>query len=671
MSDPAERFFAAATATLSENAELQCMARRELEECLEAGESEGLSDATDRLEAAKPKRTWKIVLYAVTAAVSLVSLGVLERMVASFDGFRVFLDPLAGHFPDPVKTETRWGRNLSSQQRLLLFGDTAKSGPAAQFKALWDSDPTNPAYFAEYSLQFISEHGKLPPDFLETADRLDPDNAWFTLIAASMTAKNAVKKSTQSSLEREQGLPPSYEILEPKRLDESIQFLEKAASQPRFESYQASLLAQRIALLPPRSDYTSQWPGIVHLAMRPLASIHFRHAADAADAAAWQAADRGDAGAFRKIAANWESCLRKIAGEETPELLQGLVARVTLQGSANRYGKTSLPGIEDWNDRWRRISERMLAEKEERDRRESPDALKLRSGMMSGLSLPLLWKQLRSPIPISDAELKPGRMVDHELFSRISAAILWQLFGLMLLAAALYRQRAGLLVRRISARLEQVLRPIDWAWILGGGVLAPFLFYLAIYRLSPLGARDWSLSASAFLVPSGQIAAMGFLMIVLPVLIAGRKLGRRGAMLGWEKDHAWLGWSAVACGALSLPVTGLSFASGKGSEITMTIAALLLGVLALGWLAIGIRAVFSKRPALLRRATLSRILVPAYALAMLFMVASMPLYHAAEKHWLAQDRLTEISPDAPALSRYEWQVARALRAELLEVLDSK
>jgi hypothetical protein len=192
-----------------------------------------------------------------------------------------------------------------------------------------------------------------------------------------------------------------------------------------------------------------------------------------------------------------------------------------------------------------------------------------------------------------------------------------------------------------------------------------------IYRLSPLGARQWNIAASMLIVPSGQVAAMSFLMIVLPVLIARWRLGKRGAMLGWKTGHVGMEWTTVICGALSLPVFGLSFASDKVGDAVMMIAAALLGILVLTWLIIGIRSVFSKRPALLRRVTLSRVLVPAYALGMLLMAASMPLYHAAEKRWLAQDRLMEITPEAPALSRYEWETAQAMRAELLEILNTK
>ena len=113
----------------------------------------------------------------------------------------------------------------------------------------------------------------------------------------------------------------------------------------------------------------------------------------------------------------------------------------------------------------------MAEEKKERERREWNQDLRLKGGILAGLSLPVITKQLQSPIPITDADLKPGRMVEHELFARTSAAVVWLVFALILLAAALYRQRASMLVRRLSARLEDLLKPGDRAWILGAGVV--------------------------------------------------------------------------------------------------------------------------------------------------------------------------------------------------------
>jgi hypothetical protein len=671
MPDPAERFLAAATAPLGDNAELQVMARRELGECLVDGEAEALAEAASALEKGKPRRGWKTGLYSVTAVVSIITLGLLAKVpglvdAATSSGLGGALD---GQSPEKIRG--RLGKGLNSEQRLLLFGDTSQADPGNQFKPLWDSAPENPAYFARFALDYIGIHDRLPPDFLETADRLDPDNAWFTMVALGVTAKDAVKRERRTPEETKQEIPARYSIIDQARLDEAVKLLGKAAAQPRLNSYQAELLAEQIAIVPPRTDFASQMPLLVHVAGAPTDSGPLTSAVMAVDAAAWQAADRGDATAFLQIANQWQPILRNLAEAESPTFLNGLIIRAAIAATANRYGKTTLPELEELNQRWKPVSERMRAEKEDRDRRGWNDELKLKGGMFAALSLPVVTKWLQSPIPITDADLKPGRMVEHELFSRVSASVRWLVLGLMLLTAAVYRQRAGLLVRRLSARLEDLLKPIDWAWILGAGVVLPFLFYLAIYRLTPFGARDWSIAASAFLVPSGQVAAMGFLMIVLPVLVARWRLGRRGAMLGWRKSHPWLGWTAVICGALSLPLFGLSFANGKGSETVMMIAAGLLGVLVLTGLILGLRAVFSKRPALLRRMTLSRTLIPAYALGMLLMAASMPFYHAAEKRWLAQDRLMEITPEAPALSRYEWEVAQAMRAELLEVLEAR
>ena len=671
MPDPAERFLVAAVAPLGDDAELQVMARRELEGCLVDGDAEDLAEAASAMEKAKPRRGWKIGLYVLTAAVSIVSLGLLAKVPGLVDGAASSVLGRAVNKQSPEEIRDRLGQGLNSKQRLLLFGDTSQADPGNQFKPLWDSDPDNPAYFARFALRYIEIHDRLPPDFLDIADRLDPDNAWFTIVAMGVTAKDAVKRERRTPEETRKEISARYNISDQARLDEAVKLLGKAAAQPRLDSYQAELLAEQIGILPPRTDFASQMPVLVHVAGDPTDSRPLTSAVIAVDAAAWQAADRGDATVFLQIANQWQPVLRNLVEAESLTFTNGAIMRAAIAATANRYARTTLPELEELKTRWKPISDRMRSEKEERDRREWNDELKLKGGMLAALSLPVATKQLQSPIPITDTDLKPGRMVEHELFSRISASVRWLVLGLMLSTAALFRQRSSMLVRRLSERLEDLLKPVDWAWILGVGVVLPFLFYLVVYRLTPLGARDWSIAASAFLVPSGQVAAMGFLMIVLPVLVARWRLGKRGAMLGWQQRRAWMGWAAVICGALSLPVFGLSFANGKGSEAVMMIAAALLGILVLTWLFIGNRAVFSKRPDLLRRVTLSRVLVPAYALGMLLMAASMPLYHAAEKRWLAQDRLMEITPEAPAMSRYEWEVAQAMRAELLEILNTK
>ncbi len=672
MPDPAERFIAAATAPLGDNVELRVTARRELEECLVDGDAEALKVATERLEVmGTVRRKWKNSFLILTAVVSIVSLALAGRTVAHYLELLNIIE-LSGGGPSEKRIEARLSKELTTDQRLLLFGDTSKSLPSERMKALWDSEPGNPAYFADYTIRFIRDHERIPPDFMATAAKLDPDNAWFTLAAAAASAKGSVEKQVKSTADRKAGKPASYTVLDAARLDETLRLLGKAAEQKGFDSYRDDLLSARIRLLPKRSDVASQVIPLAHIGAPPWTTYAFVRLSEAVAAAASGAEENRDVEGFQKLAAHWDRCLELDAQEESGSVWNSQFREAAVSVSSQCLAKTAESlGLEEAKRKWGARAVQLERMREERRALDSGDRFKLRSSMITHLYLSQLVNQTARAPEITDADLKPARLADHELFSRLGAAVVLLFLCFMLAGAALYPFRDGALVRRLSQRMEKLIQPADWAWILGGGIGLPFIWLLVIHRLTSMGARDWSIVASGFLVPSGQVAAMGFLMVLMPLLVARWRLGKRGAVLGWQSGSRWLGWTAVICGALSLPVFGLSFANGKGSETVIMIAAALLGILVLTWLTIGIRAVFSKRPALLRRVTLSRVLVPAYALGMLLMAASMPLYHAAEKRWLAQDRLMEITPEAPALSRYEWEVAQAMRAELLEILGTK
>ena len=179
------------------------------------------------------------------------------------------------------------------------------------------------------------------------------------------------------------------------------------------------------------------------------------------------------------------------------------------------------------------------------------------------------------------------------------------------------------------------------------------------------------MGASAFMVPAGQSSAMMGMMVLLPVMIARRRLARRGAVLGWAGKRQNPGWIAVVSAAASLPAFGWALAGEKPSETPLHIAGGLLLLPQLYLLVIGFRALFSRQAGLLRRVSVSRVLLPAYAAGMLAMMLAVPLYHAEERHWIAKDRLTEVGVDAPGIGPCEWQVAQSMRAELLKILEMK
>ena len=120
-------------------------------------------------------------------------------------------------------------------------------------KALWDSEPENPAYFAEYSTAHQREFGKLPDDFLQTARRLDPDNAWFTYVAAAALGKNSCEDQIQAPSANGTVASSTWKISAPAKLDSAMALLHEARGQPRCQNYQSQMLQRRILLLPQKN----------------------------------------------------------------------------------------------------------------------------------------------------------------------------------------------------------------------------------------------------------------------------------------------------------------------------------------------------------------------------------------------------------------------------------
>ena len=132
-----------------------------------------------------------------------------------------------------------------------------------------------------------------------------------------------------------------------------------------------------------------------------------------------------------------------------------------------------------------------------------------------------------------------------------------------------------------------------------------------------------------------------------------------------------LGNIALIAAALAIPLAGTwMLLRGELGHILFRICAT-LSISALLWLFAGLTSQLLNKPksSSLRRATLTRILMPVWISGMLIFAALGPVHYAAERHWIQQDRLLEITPDAPASSRYEWDVTQQLRKELLEMME--
>ena len=192
---------------------------------------------------------------------------------------------------------------------------------------------------------------------------------------------------------------------------------------------------------------------------------------------------------------------------------------------------------------------------------------------------------------------------------------------------------------------------------------------------------------TAGLLPLAHFLGLLILWLIVPAQIARLRLARRAGFLGCTRP-VWATWLVVLSGLVFVPAIGWvvvtrSFGGlwlewvgelsifpsdgGGNSRAFLWVQGLL--VVPVVWFQILLLLAWVG-PARqnLQRVTVSRILVPTYAFAMLAMAASLPALRAAEQYWFERDILVKFDPDLPAWSIYQYRVALQTRKEMWEIL---
>jgi hypothetical protein len=675
MEPATERLIALATRPLDFNPELHLAAGAELRRQIKASRAsqDDVAEAADLLANAnrRPRRRqWKRALYLTTLLVSLPVLVHTGWQAHAFSGLRCLYTLCAAPTPDSSSLIA----GITPQQKLLLLGDEKAGNTAERWKPLWDSDPENPAYFAEYAAAFYRDHQELTPEILATAERIDPGNGWYLATSAAGIRKDSVEKTSLTAKERKEGKAPAWEIKDAKSLQEALTLIHQAAGKPKFTTYQEELLRQRVPLFFPRADYATQLPPLVYVANQSSAVIHLHHLDKAMSAGAQECAKNRDVAGFHQIVGDWR-WLCKASAEQGFFLIDMLVARIVFTSPlANFRDAARSLGLEEeargFSDAYERVkADKGAREKQGRAKETVTDPATRRGSMLGDLWFPMITRQVNSPPPLTEAELRPGRYADHALFGRAASLLSWILLGLCAGFAALSRFRQNLLVRVLSKRMLDLLRPADWAWIMICGILLPVIWFYVITRLTPLGAREWSLRRLDFIPASGQFGSLAALLVIFPGVLASSRLCKRGAPLGLCARFRWIGKSAAVAAALAIPAFGAIELNIAGGRIPLIIACALLGFSVLWMLVEFGRNTLGLHLYALRRATLARMVHPAWIFGMLIMAVSAPLHYAEERFWIRQDKLFEITAEHPAPTRYEWEVTQVLRKELLEMME--
>lgn len=664
-----ERLIGLATRPLVDNSELRLVAEVELRKAIEAHEADrpgAAAEAADSLARADlhPHRgRWRIALYLLTLLVSLPLISQTVSQVMQSAGIGKIFTSLFSYVAVHGKIS-----NLDARQSLLLYGDDRAGTYSGRWKPLWESDPENPAFLAEYAGNYFSEHKKLSPEILAAAEKVDPDNGWFLAFAAATDADAVVRREKRSADDTKAGRAPVITIIDEKQLEEALRLIHQLAAKPRLTSYQMDLLRQRIVLIPPRQDFVSQIPLLSYVAALRSFNIPFRKLPDLLAAGAQQCAAEGDVEGFQRIIGDWRALVTASA-TDGGTLLDLLVAKMTMISPAANFRDAALTlGLDEEARYFADVVEWSRKEKEILDQRRRAEnseneTLKNKSSILGGLTSPMLANQVLSPPALSDEDRRPARYADHALFGRVLSGMGWTLLGLGVIAAASVRFNKSKLTGGLFRQMTDLLRPSDWMTLVLGGVFFPVIWYLLITRLTPLTAREWAVTFMNFIPLVGQFGSLLLSLLILPTVIASGILAKRGAILGLKPRFPWLGWLAAAAALAGVPVFGAVLLYAGAGNLVLALAFLPLFAM-LAWIMSGFA--FGQSLHELRRAALGRIVLPVWVSGMLALALLIPFHYAEERRWIQRDRMGEISVDAPAMSRYEYEVTQILREELLQ-----
>ncbi len=666
---------AAATKPLADNAEQRLAANAMLEENFDP-QHPGVEIPLARLTAHADKKRppfWKIAVWIASVASLLLALSSqipAYRLVDSFIGMSMF----APTEPPPLPA------GLSEKERLLL-GDPILEN-VEQALQLHVSAPENPAYYIEYVHAYTSLNESLPADFEETVARIAPENAFFLYFAAGYSGRESFEKLRSSSKSTPRvidgvrlGSLPSekeYTINDGELFDESMALMEKAASLPDFQTYTNGMMAARARVLD-----TCSMAGFMHTYAyvwgTPAAGIiALRHVADLLSARAEMLSKAGRKEEFLALAEQREHLLSGLAQNDDNFLVGELVYRViasattiNFHAAAERLELKEMAatflsqrdGLQDLRD-----------QKTIRSSKGSPWFPEDRAALLAEMTLPLVGRQALSTPPIHESDLKPLRLAEHAFAFRLGLISIALILLLACLPVLLFRFLSPRPVRLPSKRLSHLLRPIDWAWVILCGIVLPLAIHIGINRLTPLGGRDYGIRHFLFVFPGVHLLAVLMSLLLAPAAVIRWRLSKRLAPFGIGSSGGKISGIVLFLILLwSLAAYPVAVHFGLSRPILIALAAV-----PLLWLAnilLNVLQIFiGKPPQRIIRTTSSIALPTAYALGIIALCLTLPIFSASEKRWVKRDTLFRINPDAPDLGAYEFKVSAQVRKETNTIL---
>lgn len=625
-------------------------------------------------DARKSRLTWIGRLNIITVMISITMLVIggldLWGYFKLFRAYNFFSDEPPPTFLDAAQ--------FTAHQQLLLGIHSPESTAEKTAKTLWDSNPNNPSYFANYGNAYMRNMEKLPQDFLDQARQIDPNNAFFLYWAANVEAKDSVKKETLSKAAKAAGTIPGWVIQDEAAMNRALSLLRENRNQQDFNSCTLDLLRERIPLLP-QNSYLEYYRSVFHLSLVSNFFMYHRDLSNALAAKAWSCGENGNSSEFLELKKDMDNMLDHLIKSEPGNLVEAIIIEVTAKtllesfsASAKKLGLAAEAAEARLKlDRLNQLVADRKAQTFLIDGKEADQSTSYLQSSLNGIA-----RRALQPPKLTDEDVRPGRMVDHGLLAQVCVYGACVFLGVISAGMALYRLRSPRVIRGLSKRMLSLLHPADSGWLFLSGLI-PFVGLGSLLHFSKLGGSQLSLSAAVIEIPHYgeiplgicQFSGLLLLMLISQILVVRWRLSKRTAFLDYPKPRFLLGL-IVAFSTCGFTIV-LGWSVIHQSDVALKIAWGLLG-LPLAWLlALFVRAMTGGGGQQLHLTLTSRVLISSNMMAICTLLLATPYFQWSRQYWFERDQMARLDVAYPSLTKFEYQISVAARKELREALGNE
>ena len=586
------------------------------------------------------------------------------------------LDILGADVSEEGLNVTAWSQ-LSVEKQFLLFGDTTRKTRSDQERAIWEKDPENKTYYANYLRILVGDYQKedsgISFDYLEKevrrGEELDPDNAFYNYILAAVLFKRGAE--WESKLNKDEEWIIKDKIL----IDSAIIELNKAANKPFYRRYLSEFLKSRLALFPETRRLEDRISKVVYLASIPLGDLGLIRDLFKAIPFYVESNELPEADVIQLLDA-WHGFLKKAVPDAwslIDVLVLNAIATMAEKKVADVYEAMDKPAAAKGTRRLaKQLSKPMESWKAAKKSKKSNDKenhlLRWKGSILAKMMLPALNE------PITEEMLRPGRQTDRIVFEQFNLSyILCFLSGSMIGAWILCMvcQKAS-----DGGSVPLLLLP-PWRvalGILGFGIILPVTLYFAYTRWSGLSSYENSIEDFRFLFLEVNLLNMSILAAL--TLLSTAYFRKRCQALDITVPKPTnpllikLFWLGVGSLCLCCAATKKLFGSQETLETTLLLFSVGMGLILCGaGLVVYIKGWDSGRTHGLYYGTLARSIMPVYACAVILIGGiCLPWLQKEESTLLKKDTL--FAPHPQGFTVVEGKLTQRLQTELADALKA-